>query len=368
MNAVFSILFVQAPPGAFDNFWHHEIGARFSLFGLGVLAWSARNFAAVRRLQAPAATAPQPAGRHAGPAILVTGATGFIGSALVKQLLAEGRRVIVCSRDILQARRSFPGAWVVDRLDDIPGETRIDAVVHLAGAATLGAPWTRRRRELLVGSRTGLMQQLLALMRRLDQPPRVLVGASAVGFYGVPEGRDPLDETAPPQPGRFQSDLCAAVEHEARRAEALGVRVVRLRLGIVLGAQGGAYPALALSSRLGLGARLGSGQQPVPWIHIDDAVGLLRFAIEQQTLSGAVNAVAPELASQTTFAREMAAAFGRKVVLRVPGWALQAALGEMSELLRCGQWAVPTAALAAGYRFRQRSLRGAMAALAGGRL
>lgn len=337
----------------------------FTCSGIAVIAWAIRNVVAVRQLaqQPEPVTPPVP---PSGPAVLVTGATGFIGSALVRELVAQGQRVIVHSRDLLQARRAFPAAWVVDRLDDIPAETAIRAVVHLAGAPILGAPWTRRRRQLLIESRTSLMHELLFLMGRMHERPAVLVSASAVGYYGVPADSAPLDERAAPQPGRFQSDLCVAIEHEARRAEALGVRVVRLRFGIVLGAEGGAYPALSTAARLGLGAVLGTGRQPVPWIHVDDAVGLVRFAIANPQLQGAINAVAPEVPRQSAFARDMAASFGRRVALRVPDWLLRRGLGEMSELLRLGQNAVPHAAVAAGYRFRVPSVEAAMRALAQG--
>ncbi|MCO4245690.1 MULTISPECIES: hypothetical protein [Acidovorax] len=121
---------------------------------------------------------------------------------------------------------------------------------------------------------------------------------------------EPLDETAPPRPGEFQSDLCAAIEHEARRAEALGVRVVRMRFGIVLGRGGGAYPMQALSARLG--AVLGHGRQPAHWVHLADAVGLVRFAMAHKHLQGPLNAVAPEAATQAIFARTLAASFGRR--------------------------------------------------------
>ena len=299
--------------------------------------------------------------------IFLTGATGFVGSALVEQLRRDGQRVIVLARDLVQARATFgPGVWVVDTLDAIPSETLVNAVVNLAGARVLGLPWTAARRRVLLESRTGTTAAVVALMRRLQQRPRVLVSASAVGFYGAsPNGSfEPRDERSPARPGQFQSDLCAAIEHEARRAEALGVRVVRMRFGVVLGHGDGAYPMLALASRLGLGAVLGSGRQPAPWIHLDDAVALVRFAVADATLNGPVNAVAPHTTTQAQFAQALAASFGRRAWLRVPHAAMRLALGEMAELLLEGQNAVPTAALAAGFRFRHPTLPGAFAALA----
>ncbi len=308
--------------------------------------------------------------RETGPATVVTGATGFIGRALMTQLQREGRRLIALSRDGRQARAMFgPDVWVVESLDAIPSETRIDAVVHLAGARVLGLPWTAARRRTLLASRVGVAQALLDLMRRLAQPPRVLVGASAVGYYGATpqsSSSEPLDETAPPQPGQFQSDLCSAIEHEAQRAEAFGVRVVRLRFGVVFGRGDGAYPMLALGARLGLGAVLGSGRQPAPWVHLDDAVGLIRFAVANEGLRGPVNAVAPDTPSQERLTKAMAASFGRGQWLRLPAAPLRWLAGEMADLLLEGQVVAPRAALAAGYVFEHPRLEPALAELARG--
>ena len=337
----------------------------FTGSGLAVLAWSLRNVLAVRAMrEMPAAAAPAP-GPGSRAAVLVTGATGFIGSALVQRLLAQGRRVIVLSRDGLQARAAFgPAVWVVERLDDIPSESRIAAIVHLAGAPVLGLPWTAARRRQLLHSRTDTARALLALLRRLEQRPELLLSASAVGFYGLPSNPESLDESAPAEPGRFQSDLCAAVEHEARRAEGLGLRVVRLRLGIVLGRGGGAYPGLALASRLGLGAVLGHGRQPMPWIHREDAIGLICFALDNARMSGAVNAVAPDLQTQAAFGAALAGSFGRRVHVRLPARLLSSVLGEMSELLLAGQLVRPQRALDLGYRFRHPTLATALGSLA----
>jgi uncharacterized protein (TIGR01777 family) len=347
---------------------HHGLwSVFFSIAGVGVLAWSLRNALAVRRwaLQADAApaVAAQPAARRGDAAVLVTGGTGFVGTALVRALLGEGRRVIVLTRDVRQARALFDHrVWAVDRLDDIPAETRVDAVVHLAGASVMGLPWTQARRTTLVESRTKIMQSLLTWMRGLETRPHVLVSASAVGYYGLHHA-GPVDERSAAEPGRFQSDLCIAAEHEAERACGLGVRVVRLRLGLVLGRDGGVLPALALAARCGLGARIGHGRQPMPWVHIDDATALIRFAMANPALRGAVNAVAPQVPMQSAFIRALAARHGRKAWLRVPAGVLRAAMGEMSQLLTDGQKAQPIAALRAGFRFAHPDVDGAFDAL-----
>ena len=354
----------------------------FTAFAVGVLAWSLRNVLALRatgRLLAAARRAPppaRPAATGVGPrSVLITGGTGFVGRALVARLVAEGVRVFVLSRDLLQARGLLdPAVTVIDRLDTLPAETRLDAIVHLAGARVLGLPWTAARRRQLVDSRTRLTEALIALMRRLQHRPQVLVAASAVGFYGVPadggsmrgESQAPLDETAAPRPGQFVSDLCMALEHEARRAEALGLRVVRLRLGVVLGRGDGAWPLQNLAARLGLATRLGSGRQPAPWLHLDDAVALLHLALHTPALSGAVNAVAPTCPSQAEFAQAMAAAHGKRVHLRLPAAPLRWLGGEMMSLLLEGQAVAPTAALRAGYRFAHPDIQSACEALARG--
>lgn len=301
------------------------------------------------------------------PSVLVAGATGFIGRALMADLRGDGCRLMALSRNAKRAAALLGSdVHVVQSLDAIPSQARIDAIIHLAGARVLGPPWTASRRRLLLASRVEVTRSLLALMRRLAQPPRVLVSASAVGYYGaVPEGTtEPLDESGPPQPGQFQSDLCSAIEQEASRAEALGVRVVRLRFGVVYGRGDGAYPMLALGARLGLGAVLGDGRQPAPWIHLEDAVGLIRLAIADDSLSGPVNAVAPDTPSQERLTKSMAASFGRSAWLRVPAAPIRLLAGEMSTLLLDGQRVVSRVALAAGYQFRHPSLEEALQDLA----
>ena len=226
-----------APTGlpSVDHGW---VSLLFTLYAAGVGAWSVRNWIAVVRLHREArialpAVAPSP---PQGPAVLVTGATGFIGTALVRSLVADGQRVIVLSRDARRAAAGFgPAVAIVETLDALPGETPIRAIVNLAGAPILGGRWSRTRKAVLLDSRIGVTRALHGLVSRLDQRPAVLVSASAVGFYGARNGGEEIDETAPPQPGAFQSDLCAAWEAEADTMRALGLRVVRLRFAAVLG-------------------------------------------------------------------------------------------------------------------------------------
>lgn len=337
----------------------------FTVFAVAVWTWSVRNALAVRKLSRTRREVPPSPPLRGSAAILIAGATGFVGRALLARLRSQGKRVIVLTRDAKQARGQFDEhVESVERLDTIPSETRIEAIVHLAGARVLGIPWTRARRRQLLESRTSICADILKLVRRLEQRPYVLVAASAVGFYGVPESNVICNEDAPGMPGVFQSDLCAAMEHEAQRAGALDLRVVRLRFGIVLGREDGAYPMQALAARLGFATRLGSGRQPVPWIHLEDAVGMICWALRNTHVTGAVNAVAPEACTQACFQKELAASFGRGSWLAVPSAPLRWLLGEMSTLLLDGQAAVPTRAINGGYSFRYPSLRSALLQLA----
>ena len=251
-----------------------------TLYAVGVGGWSLRNAVATWRLFRLAQVPVPPVAPAHGPAVLVTGGTGFIGQALVDRLAVEGRRVIVLSRDARRARALLGGSvHVVESPDALLPETRLAAIVNLAGAPVAGGWWTRRRRRVLLDSRVGTTRGILALLARLEHRPAVMVSASAVGLHGARDANEVLDEAACGRPGEFQSDLCRAREMKAARAEAYGVRVVALRFGLVPGAGGGVFPVLDLAARLGLGAVLGSGRQAFPWLHLDDAVGLVLFAM-----------------------------------------------------------------------------------------
>jgi uncharacterized protein len=300
--------------------------------------------------------------------LLITGASGLVGGRLAADLRARGRNVRVASRK--PARHTFASgveaiAW---NGRNLPAEAlfRLEGVVHLAGEPIFGGRLTDERRRRIRASRVESTEAIVRSLEALpesDRPP-VLVCASAVGYYGS-RGGQPLDERSGPGEG-FLAEVCVAWEQAALAAESLGVRAVCLRIGVVLAREGGALPALALPFRLGLGGRLGSGQQWFPWIQIDDLVSLVRRAIDDGALRGPVNAVAPNPVTNAELTREVARALHRPALLAVPGFALQLALGELADELLGSRRVVPRAALERGFAFAHPTLESALRAELGG--
>ncbi len=305
---------------------------------------------------------------------VVTGATGFLGRRLCAALAATaGGEVTVLSRDAERARRTLGDvaafAWSPEEGPPPAAAFRasdgrvVDAVFHLAGEAVAGGRWSDARRARIRGSRIGGTRNLVATLEGLAARPRVVVCASAVGYYGS-RGDEILEESAPPA-SDFLADVCRCWEAEAGRARALGMRVVTARMGVVLGEEGGALARLLPPFRLGLGGRLGDGAQWMPWVHVDDVVGLLLHAATCDDLDGALNVVSPAPVRNRDFTRALARAVGRPAILPVPAAALRLALGEMSSLLLVSQRAVPAAAERTGYRFHHADLAEALAATVG---
>jgi uncharacterized protein len=297
--------------------------------------------------------------------ILVSGASGFVGGHLVPRLLARTQPVIVLTRDESKARRRLgPQVRIVTDPGAIDSATDIDAIINLSGAPILGLPWTRGRRAQLVDSRVGTTRALVALAGRLVSRPRVLVSASAIGYYGV-RGDEPIGEDASPTTD-FQSRLCQQLEATADTGAKVGMRVVKLRLGLVLGRDGGALPQLARPHRFGMCAVLGSGSQWMSWIHIEDAVRLFELALDRPEVQGAMNAVSPEPLKHLEMQRAIAHTLHRPLWLRVPAFALRAGLGEMAQLLVDGQRVMPNRALSLGFEFRYPRATEALGDLLGG--
>ena len=335
----------------------------FSVFAAGMAAWGLRDaFASLRHFR-PAEwirdplAAPETA---SGRGVLVGGATGFIGGHVVRALRRRGDAVWVWTRDADRALERFgPHVHVVTSLAEIPAATRIDAIVALAGAPVIGPPWTRARRQLLIDSRVKTTQALLDWSATRAAPPRVLVTASAIGFYGPRPDDDWLSESSPAKEV-FQSRLCVEREAAANAGEAQGMRVVNLRIGLVLGRDGGIFPRLALPAKMGLAAVIGDGRQWMSWIHIVDLVRIVETALDTPTLRGPLNAVAPAAVRQREFQRALTHSLRRPLWLRIPAFALRWSLGEMAELLVQGQRVAPRRLLNEGYEFRHFTLDSAL--------
>jgi uncharacterized protein len=345
---------------------HGLVSWGFTIVSAGVLAWSVRNTLAVLRHRRPPEWVREPLQTHtpSGRTILITGATGFIGGHLVRRLSARGDAIIVLTRNPQRALDRFgPHARIVTDLKCLPTSTPLDAIVNLAGAPILGLPWAQKRRSALVDSRIKTTRAITDLCARLDRQPRVLVSASAIGYYGI-RGDEALDESASPQP-IFQSKLCQDWEAAAQAASSLGVRVVSLRLGLVLGRDGGALPSMAFPVRMALGATLGTGGQWMSWVHLEDALRLFEFALNTSTLRGPVNAVAPSAVTHAQFQRELARTLHRPLWLRIPSMVLRGILGEMAQLLLDGQRVLPTRVIAAGFEFHYPHLAPALRHLLG---
>ena len=294
---------------------------------------------------------------------VVTGATGLIGRALIRSL---GSGVAVLSRDDGRAQRLLGGVRVhrwAPEAGPAPAVALRGAgvVFNLAGEPAAEGRWTAEKKCRIRDSRVVGTRHLVEGLAALDERPRVLVSASAVGYYGD-RGDESLDERSSPGQG-FLADVCIDWEREAMAAERLGIRVVCVRIGLVMSTAGGALAKMLLPFRLGAGGRLGSGRQWMPWIHIDDLVGILLHAAQRDAIRGAINGVAPAPVTNADFTMALARAVRRPAVMPMPAFALNVAFGEMSGMLMASQRVMPTLALRTGYEFVHPDLDGALASL-----
>jgi len=293
--------------------------------------------------------------------VAVTGSTGLIGSALVRRLAAADHRVVRLTRGSTsalapgeRAARWDPGTGAVE-----PGLGGVGAVVHLAGESVAGGRWTEARKRRIRESRVGATRRLCETLAREPDPPRTLVAASAIGFYGH-RGEEVLREESPPGAG-FLPDLCREWEAAAEPAIRRGIRVVHIRFGVVLSREGGALAAMLPLFRLGLGGPVGSGAQWLSWIGMDDALDAVLHAIRTESLVGPVNLVAPAPATNRDFARTLARVLRRPALVPLPAFAARALFGEMAdELLLASARVVPARLTATGYAFREPALEGAL--------
>jgi uncharacterized protein (TIGR01777 family) len=289
--------------------------------------------------------------------ILLTGGTGFIGGALVDRLLARGDSVTIYTRS--QGHFDQEKIKYINSLDDISSNQHFECFINLAGESMARGRWSDERKAELVSSRIDTTRALVELARRLERPPKVVLSASAIGYYGH-QGDDRLAESAPAVDG-FSQRLCQAWEDEAAQFRELGARLCLLRLGVVLASQGGAMEELRKSVQFGVATWLGSGRQWLSWIHRDDVLRAMEFLLDEESLSGAFNLTAPEPVTNRDFSEALRGELGGWLSLPVPGLVMRLALGEMAEeLLLNGQRVVPRRLQEAGFEFRYNTLAEAL--------
>lgn len=322
-----------------------------------------RDFAAMRRLgrmkSAPAhGLVDKLAGRKT---VLITGATGFIGSRLAASLSGAGHHVIALVRNPAKAELP-PPVTLITNLDQLGSDAQVDAIVNLAGEPIGNGLWTDEKRAKILSSRVDMTGEVVRLIARLERKPDVLVSGSAIGWYGL-WADQVLTESAKSH-ACFSHELCAAWESAARPAEELGVRVVYLRIGLVLGTEGGFITRMLTPFEFGLGGPLGTGRQWMSWIERDDLIRLIAYVMATPDLAGPVNATAPIPVTNAKFTEELGRRLHRPAVVRIPGGLLRRIGGGFAdELLLGGQRVLPNKALSRGFVFRHETLRSAFEAI-----
>lgn len=328
-----------------------------ALFGL-------RDYAASKRLSrmvCPAA-ASLVEKLPARQTVLITGATGFIGSRLAAGLSGAGHQVVALARNPAKAGMLPPPITLITSLDQLPADAKIDAIVNFAGEPIGNALWTDAKRRRIISSRIEMTRDVVALIARLERKPAVLVSGSAIGWYGLWQDQV-LTESAKSH-ACFSHELCDAWEKAARPAVTHGVRVAYLRIGLVVGTDGGFITRMLTPFEFGLGGPLGSGRQWMSWIERDDLIRLIAHVIARPEFSGPVNATAPIPVTNLKFTEELGRRLRRPALFRIPDALLRRVGGDFaSELLLGGQRVLPNKALSHGFVFRHETLRSAFEAI-----
>lgn len=324
------------------------------IYALGLFIWAMRDvlrgLKLLRKEPVDRVTFPKLNTDHQH--ILVTGGTGFIGQRLCNQLIAEGHRVTVLTRNLAKAAPAFSGrVTLIENLDCLGSEETVDVIINLAGEK-VAQRWTLKACQEMRDSRINLLRQLSALIGRLGQKPATFIQASAIGIYGMHESTEFSEDTPPNQDGSFAQRICSELEEELKAIETSGVRTCALRIGLVIEKDGGALRELLIPFDCGGGGSIGSGKQVWSWVHRDDVVGLILHLINTPQASGPFNATAPHPVSNGEFAKSLGKAMHRPALLPMPDFVVRLLFGQMGQdvMLR-GQKVVPTHTIASGYHF-----------------
>jgi uncharacterized protein len=300
--------------------------------------------------------------------ILIAGGTGRIGKPLIRALISSGHKVVVLSRSASKISATSEISRITWDGKTTTGWggilNEIEVVVNLAGETIGSFPWTPKRKKKFRDSRLDAGHALVSAIRDARERPKIFIQASAVGFYGS-RGYERVDEATGPGDG-FSAKLCCDWESSTEEVEVIGVRRIIIRTGIVLENNGGVLPLMVLPVKLFVGGRMGSGEQGIPWIHIDDEVQAIRFLLEDETAQGVYNLSAPTPVSNAEFIKVMAKVLNRPYWFHVPENVIRFALGEMSTLLLDGQYVIPKRLSALGFKFRYDTIESAAMGLFGG--
>lgn len=303
--------------------------------------------------------------------ILITGGTGFIGSALSRDLARLNYKVIVITR-----HKAYSGLFRQQRVEVLPWNpptlipqnviSGIDAIVNLAGEPIAAKRWTKKQKELILSSRIDTTDAVVQSIKNANPRPKVLISASAIGYYGPHEDEYVTEDF--PHGNDFLAEVCKIWESEALKAQGLGVRVVLLRIGAVIGSNGGALPKMAIPFKFFLGGPIGNGRQWFSWIHLNDIIGIIKYALENESISGPLNLTAPQPVTNKEFSSALGKTLGRPSWLPVPGFMLKIALGEFGSVLLTGQRVLPEKVLKAAYKFKYPEINEALRAIFGEKL